>query len=67
MLNEQLKLIIYWVGLGASLVVYAHANFATKEKVDKNTAKLESVATDKDIERLENKLDLITKYLLERK
>jgi cell wall assembly regulator SMI1 len=67
MITEQLKPIIYWVGIGASLIVYAHANFATKERVEENTAKLESVATVKDIDRVEKKLDDLTRYLLENK
>lgn len=66
-LSEQLRLIIYWIGLGASLVVYAHANFATKESVVLNTAKLEKVATHRDIARLESKIDQLTLYLLENK
>lgn len=30
----DLKLALWLIGLGASLVVFAHANFATKERVN---------------------------------
>jgi hypothetical protein len=66
-MNEKLKPIIYWVGLGASLVVYANSNFATKEQVDRNTKKLESVVTKEDFNRLEVKIDAINTYLLNKK
>lgn len=33
MFMKNLKLVLYFIGLGASLVVYAHATFTTKETV----------------------------------
>lgn len=66
-LEDKLKQIIAWVGLGASLVVYANTNFATKEQVEKNTDKLEKTANADDIKRLEGKIDTLTEYLLNRK
>jgi len=67
MLIEKLKPIIYLVGLGASLVIYAHANFSTVKQVEKLENKIENQATASDIARLEGKIDSLTLYLLERK
>jgi HAMP domain-containing protein len=67
MLEDKLKTIIAWVGLGASLVVYAHANFAAREDLEKNTERLDRVATSDDMKRLEAKVDGITLYLLNNK
>jgi hypothetical protein len=61
--NDNIKLAIYWVCLGASLVVYAHENFASKDAIKK----LDTVSTQADITRLENKIDRINDYLLEHK
>jgi hypothetical protein len=62
--NERIRLVIYWVGLGAGLVVYAHANFSTVKQVDKIEKKIEGHATKSDIIRLESKIDNLTMYLL---
>jgi hypothetical protein len=67
MLIEKLKPIIYLIGLGASLVIYAHANFSTVKQVEKLESKIEKQATSGDIARLEGKIDSLTLYLLERK
>lgn len=66
-LDDKIKTIIYWIGLGISLVVYAHANFPTTNQVNKLEAKIERQATSEDIARLEGKIDALTLYLLERK
>jgi cell division protein FtsL len=66
-LDQRIKSIIYWIGLGISLVVYAHANFSTTKQVEKLEAKIERQATSSDIARLEGKIDTLTIYLLERK
>lgn len=66
-LDQRIKSIIYWIGLGISLVVYAHANFPTTKQVEKLEAKIERQATSDDIARLEGKIDTLTIYLLERK
>lgn len=65
--DDKLKQVIAWVGLGASLVVYANANFANKEQVNSNTKKLEGVATKEDVARVEGKVDKLTEYLLNSK
>jgi len=67
MLTEQLKQIIYWVSLGASLVVYASANFSTKEELNKLEKKVEYQATKEDIKELSLKIDSLTNYLLNSK
>lgn len=63
---ESLKQVIYWVGLGVSLVVYAHANFSTTNQVEKIESRIERQATKEDIARLEAKIDTIQLYLMER-
>lgn len=65
--NDQLKQILYWVGLGISLVVYAHANFSTVKQVEKLESKIQSQATSSDIIRIENKIDRILFHLVESK
>jgi hypothetical protein len=67
MLIEKLKPIIYLIGLGASLVIYAHANFSTVAQVEKLEKKIENQATASDIARLEGKIETLTLYLLQRK
>lgn len=67
MLTNQLKQIIYWVSLGASLVVYASANFSTKEEFKKLEKKVENQATKEDIKDLSSKIDNLTNYLLNKK
>ena len=62
--TDAIKQIIYWVGLGVSLVVYAHANFSTTKQVEKIEQKVEKQATSSDIARLEGKIDSLTLYLL---
>jgi len=71
MITDQLKQIISWVGLGASLVVYAHANFPTKETVNKLEEKVERQASRDDmqatrdeVKALGEKIDKLTHYLL---
>ena len=32
-MNKELRALIYWMGLGMSLIAYAHTTFATKERV----------------------------------
>jgi len=66
-ISEQLKIILYWVGLGCSLVVYAHANFTTKDELKDLRAQVSRQAEKEDIRRLERKIDKLTNYLLERK
>jgi hypothetical protein len=67
MLTDQLKHIIYWVSLGASLVVYASANFSTKEEMLKLEKKVENQASKEDIKELSSKIDNLTNYLLNNK
>jgi len=56
---NNLKNAIYFIGLGMVLVVYAHANFSTKDDV----LRLERHNKDKDtlvinrLDRIESKLD----------
>lgn len=66
MFNDQLKQIIQWVGLGASLVVYAHANFPTKATVEKLETKVENQATKEDVRDISEKLDKLTLLLLQK-
>jgi hypothetical protein len=63
-ITEQLKQIVYWIGLGCSLVVYAHANFSTKSELDDIKSKVNKQAEKDDIKRLENKLDRLMIHLL---
>jgi hypothetical protein len=65
--SESVKQIIYWIGLGVSLIVYAHANFSTTKQVEKLESRIERQATSEDIARLEGKIDTLTMYLLEKK
>lgn len=62
--NEQLKQIIYWIGLGIGLVVYAHANFSTVKQVEKLESRIQEQATNQDIARIENKIDKILFHLI---
>jgi uncharacterized membrane protein YciS (DUF1049 family) len=66
-ISGQLKTILYWVGLGCSLVVYAHANFSTKSELTRIERTVSRQAEKEDIKRLERKIDKLTSYLLERK
>jgi hypothetical protein len=73
-INDQFKFIIYCIGLGVSLVVYANANFSTSKqtdslgiKVEKIESSIEKHPTKDDFKRLEDKVDAITFYLLELK
>lgn len=66
-MDQKLKAVIYWVGLGASLVVYAHANFTTKDEVNKLELKVERQATKEDVNRLEVKIDKVVEHLLNTK
>lgn len=65
-ITEQLKQIVYWIGLGCSLVVYAHANFSTKSELDDIKSKVNMQAEKDDIKRLENKIDRLMIHLLNR-
>lgn len=65
--NDQIKQILYWVGLGISLVMYAHANFSTVKQVEKLESKIQIQATSNDIVRIENKIDRILFHLVESK
>lgn len=65
-ITEQLKQIVYWIGLGCSLIVYAHANFSTKSELDDIKTKVSKQAEREDIKRLENKIDRLTLHLLNR-
>jgi hypothetical protein len=72
--NEQIKFVIFCIGLGVSLVVYANANFSTSKqtdllgiKVEKIESSIEKHPTKEDFKRLEDKVDAITFYLLELK
>jgi len=65
--NDQIKQILYWVGLGISLVMYAHANFSTVKQVEKLESKIQIQATSNDIVRIENKIDRILFHLMESK
>ena len=66
-MDAKLKLIFYWISLGAGLVLYAHANFSTVEQVNKIESKVENQATSQDIIRLEVKIDNLKDYLLNHK
>jgi hypothetical protein len=65
--NNVIMQIIFYISLGASLVVYAHANFSTKSQVDKIENKVDRQATIKDIERIEKKIDKLLLHLLSEK
>lgn len=65
--NDQIKQILYWVGLGISLVMYAHANFSTVKQVEKLESKIQIQATSNDIVRIETKIDRILFHLMESK
>lgn len=62
--NSRFKFIIYCIGLGVALIVYAHANFSTVKQVDNLERKVEISATSADIVRLENKVDKILFYMI---
>ena len=64
-INEHLKQIIYWIGLGVSLVLYANTNFPSVHQVKSLEKKIETQASNKDIQRLENKIDRILFHLME--
>lgn len=63
-INEQLKMIIYWVGMGVALVTYANANFATRESLNKVEDRVNGLADKDDISRIENKLDRLIMRLI---
>jgi len=63
---EQFKFVIYCMGLGIALIVYAHANFSTVKQVDKLEDKMALTSSKGDIARLEGKIDIILSYLLEK-
>lgn len=65
--NDQVKFVIYCIGLGVTLIAYAHSNFSTVKQTEKIESKIENQATKQDIARLEGKIDVLTLYLLERK
>ena len=67
MLGSDLKQLIYWVGLGAGLVVYAHANFATAKQVDKVEDEVRSLATRDDLKAIDAKLNLVLGAMLKEK
>lgn len=58
MKSNDIKIVFYLIGLGASLVVYAHATFTTKD-----------VATDikDDVKEIRADVRTIKAYLLENK
>lgn len=66
-MDAKLKMILYWISLGAGLVLYAHANFSTVDQVNKIERRVEKQATSDDIYRLERKVDSINEYLLNHK
>ena len=66
-LDSEIQRIIYWIGLGIALIVYAHANFATSSAVEKIQDKIDDHASKEDIRRLESKIDTIQLYLMENK
>lgn len=39
-MKNEIKYAIYMLGLGATLLAYAHANFATKSVVEANTDRI---------------------------
>lgn len=42
-MRNELKYAIYLIGLGMSLVVYAHTTFATKHSVESLSQKIEKI------------------------
>jgi p-aminobenzoyl-glutamate transporter AbgT len=64
---EQFKFVIYCIGLGVGLIVYAHANFSTVKQADKLELKISSLATSNDVSRVENKVDKILFHLIGKK
>lgn len=66
-ISEQLKQIIYWIGLGCSLIVYAHANFSTKSEVVEIKQKINAQANKEDIARVEAKVDSLLLLLVKAK
>lgn len=62
--NDQIKFVVFCIGLGVSLVVYAHANFSTVKDFERIENKVEEKASDTDIERIENKIDKLIFHLI---
>jgi len=58
---RNIKLAIYFIGLGASLVIYAHANFSTKDMIKdiRENRNREVDKIDHRLDRMESKLDIL--------
>jgi hypothetical protein len=66
MLGSDLRQLIYWVGLGAGLVVYAHSNFATARQLEKVEGEVRGLASKEDVKAIDAKLNLILGTMLDR-
>ena len=66
-IQDEFKNIVYWIGLGITLIAYAHTNFATSSELKSIKEMVDSHAEKDDIKRLERKIDGLTRYLLEKK
>lgn len=64
---EELKPIFWLLGIGATVVIYAHSNFATSADLDKVEQRLENLADKDDVKALSSKIDTLTGYLLNKK
>lgn len=60
-IREEIKWMIYCVGLGVALISYAHTNFATAKKVNQIEKELKEIQIDiakkHDIQKVEEKID----------
>lgn len=58
---DELKTVLYYIGIGIALIVYAHANFSTKEtqmRLEEEVREInKAVAKKDDIKRVEVKVD----------
>lgn len=63
-MKKELKQIIYYVMLGASLVAYAHTNFATKYEITEVKNHVDGLADKTDLRRIEEKLDTLIMKLM---
>jgi polyhydroxyalkanoate synthesis regulator phasin len=62
--RDELKYAVSLIGLGISLIAYAHSNFANKEQVDKNTHRLTEVATKEDVREIGERVDKLREEII---
>lgn len=64
-MREEIKYFVYVIGLGVSLVTYAHFNFATSSRVQKVEEKIEGLATRQDVKDVKEELTGLRKEIIE--